>query len=121
MREDMHARRVEPEEERLVVLPSLVHERKRIRQYLVIHGLHAFWTEFAAILDPLLADLPPARLVGRVVDIGCPTVNDVARPDLFLQRRWVIRMARVLHRVKMVEVTIELVKTVHRRQELVQV
>ena len=44
-----------------------------------------FGIERAGVLDLLLADLAPARLLGRVVRVGRPGVDHVARADLVLQ------------------------------------
>src|SRR5258705_5826018 len=61
----------------------------------------------ASVLDLLLANLAPARLLGWVVHVSRPAVDHVARPDLVFERRWVVGMARVFHRVEVVEVTEE--------------
>ncbi len=122
MRDDVHPRRVEPEEERLAVLLGLVDELERVVEDLVVDGLHpSSGQSVAGVLDLLLADLAPARLLGRVVRVGRPGVDHVARADLVLERRRVVGMARVLHRVQVIEVAEELVEAVHRGQELVQV
>ena len=88
---------------------------------LVVHGLHPFRVERAGVLDLLLADLAPARLLGRVVLVGRPGVDHVARADLVLELRRVVGMGRVLHRVQVIEVAEELVEAVDGRQELVEV
>ena len=62
MRDDVHSRRVEPQEKRLVGLASLVDELQRVVENFVIHGLHPLGIEFPGVLDLLLADLAPARL-----------------------------------------------------------
>ena len=72
VRDDVHAGRVEPEEERLAVGLGLVHELERVVEDLVVHGLHPLRIERAGVLDLLLADLAPARLHGRVVRVGRP-------------------------------------------------
>ena len=64
MRDNVHAGRVEPEEEWLVVRLRLVHELERIRENLVIHRFHPFRIERAGVLDLLFADLAPARHLG---------------------------------------------------------
>ena len=80
-----------------------------------------FGIERAGVLDLLLADLAPARLLGRVVLVGRPGMHHVARADLVLELRRVVGMGRVLHRVEVIEVAEELVEAVHGRQELVAV
>ena len=117
----MHPRRVEPEEERLAVALGLVDELEREVEDLVVHGLHPLGIERAGVLDLLLADLAPARLLGRVVLVRSPRMHHVARADLVLELRRVVGMGRVLHRVEVIEVAEELVEAVDGRQELVAV
>ena len=71
--------------------------------------------------DLLLADLAPARIDGRVVGVGRPGVQHVARADLVLEVLRIVGMERVLHRVEVIEVAEELVEAVHRRQKFVAV
>ena len=61
MGDDVHARRVEPAEERLAVLLGLVHELDGEVADLVIHRLHPLRIKRAGVLDLLFADLAPAR------------------------------------------------------------
>ena len=121
MRDDMHPGRVEPEEERLAVLPCLVEELERVRQYLVVDRLHAFRAEFARIFDFLFSDLAPARLHGGIVHVRRPTMDHVARTHGGLECRRVVGMAGVLHRVQVIEVAVEFIEAMQRGQELVQV
>ena len=121
MRHDVHARRVEPHEERLLVGARLVDELQRVVEDFVVDRLHPLGIERSGILDPLLADLAPARLLGRIVAVRRPGVDHVARTDHVLQCLWIVAMRRVLHRVQMVEVAEELVEPVHGRQELVEI
>src|SRR5215468_182869 len=79
VRDDVHARRVQPQEERLAVRPRLVYELERVGEDLVVHGLHAIRTQRTRVLDPLLADLAPARLLGGIVHGGGPAMHHVAR------------------------------------------
>ena len=70
VRDDVHAGRIEPEEERLVVGLGLVDELERLVADFVVHGFHALRAQLARVLDLLLADLAPARIHGGVVDVG---------------------------------------------------
>ena len=115
MGDDVHPRRVEPDEERLLVGARLVDKLKREVEDFVVDRLHPLGPEFAGILDLLFADLAPPRLFGRIVDVGRPRVDHIARADDVLECRRVVAMRRVLHRVQMVEVAKELVEAVHRR------
>src|SRR5215471_10733048 len=78
MREDMHARGVEPDEERLAILVGLVHDLERAVEELLVHGLHTLGVEGASVLDPLLAGLAPLRILRGVVGGGGPAVKDSA-------------------------------------------
>ena len=73
VRDDVHARRVQPEEERLAVALGLVDELGRVVEDLVVDRLHALGVERAGVLDLLLADLAPARMHGRVVLVASPS------------------------------------------------
>jgi len=46
----------------------------------------------------------PARLHRRIVHVGCPTVDHIARPDCVLQRRRIIGVEGVFHCVEVIEV-----------------
>src|SRR5512137_99860 len=67
VRDDVHARRVEPAEERLAVRLGLVDELQGEIADFVVHRFHALGIERAGVLDFLLADPAPARHLGRVV------------------------------------------------------
>src|SRR5262249_50965219 len=121
VRHDMHPSWIEPEEKWLAILSCLVKKLQRVCQYLVVNCLHAFWAQFARIFDFLFSDFAPARLNCRTVDIRCPAVDHVARTNRCLECRWVVGMARVLHGVQVVQIPVELIETMHRRQELVSI
>ena len=80
MRNHVHARRVEPKEKRLAVGLRLIEELEGIVANLVVDGFHPLGIERAGILNLLLADLAPARHLRRVVGVGRPAVDHVARP-----------------------------------------
>ncbi len=121
VRHDVHARRIQPDEERLAVRVRLVDERQRLVADLVVYRLHARRAQFTGILDLLLADLAPTRIHSRVIAGRRPRVQHVARAYLVAQILRIVRMARVFHRVEVVQVAVELIEPVHRRQELVAV
>ena len=121
MRNDVHPGRVEPEEERLVTCPCAVEELECICEDLIIHRLHAFRTELPRILDLLFPDLAPARLHGGIVHVRRPGMDHVSRADLVPKVLWVVGMARVLHRVEVIQIAEEFVEAMHRGQELIQV
>ena len=95
--EDVHARGVVPDEERLAGRLGLIHEPLRVLNQNFVEGLHVVFG-VAALLphlvirahvlerlqrtfvdDALLADLAPARHHGRIVSIGRLGMNQVAR------------------------------------------
>src|SRR5215510_2015880 len=100
-RPDVHARGVVPDEERLAVALSLVHEvAVRLDQHLVegrhvvlcleerqvVHVRHVRhvrerWQR-TFIDDPLLADFAPARHLGRIIRLGRVAVHQAARAVL---------------------------------------
>ena len=121
VRDDVHARGVEPHEEGLIIRLGLVDELQRVIEDLVVNGFHAIWVERPAIFDFLLADLAPARLNRWVVVIGGPAVEHIARADLLFEGLRIIAMRGVFHRVEVVQVTEELVEAVQRRQILVEI
>ena len=121
MRDDVHARRVEPDEERLAVRLGLVHELEVQSEDLVVHGLHPFGIERAGILDLLFADLAPARHHGRVILVRRPAMNHVARADFVQQLLRVGGVRGVFHRVEVIEVAEELVEAVDGGQELIEI
>src|SRR5690606_9193446 len=93
---------------------------------LVVTGLHPFTRQRPRVLDPLLADLPPARLLGGVLLVGCPTVEDAARPEALaklgeLLGIRVVGIFGLLLGVQVVEVAEELVEPMAARQVLVAV
>ena len=53
---------------------------------LVVDRLHPLRIQLAVVLDPLLADLAPARLHRRIVDIGRTAMDDVTRCDFVALR-----------------------------------
>ena len=81
VREQMHVRRVQPDEERLAGLFLALDEIRGGGDELVVAGLHPLCSQRAGVLDLLLADLAPARHLGRVVLVGRPRVNDAARTE----------------------------------------
>ena len=76
-----------------------------------------------AIGDRLLADPAPARIRGRVVDVGRLGVDDIARAKLLLElgALRVVGLVRLFHGVEVIEDAIELVEAVDRRQVFVAV
>ena len=82
VREEVHVGRVEPHEEGLAGLLLALDEVRRRGDELVVAGLHPLRGQRAGVLDLLLADLAPARHLGRVVLVGRPGMDDAARTEL---------------------------------------
>ncbi|MNZ95643.1 hypothetical protein D3C78_1148070 [compost metagenome] len=123
MGEDVHARGVDPGEERLVLLHRLVHEPERGLGELHVDVLHALAGQRAGVLAALLAPLAEARVLAGLVFAAGIAVQHAARAEALLELRVlrVIDVLRLLLGIEVVEVAEELVETVHRRQVLVAV
>src|SRR5262249_54843919 len=63
MRDDVHSRWVKPYEERLAILFRLVDKFQRIREDFIVNGLHPIRAQRTGVLDFLLADFAPSRLI----------------------------------------------------------
>src|ERR1035438_8304992 len=114
---DMHTGRIEPYEERFLVVRSFVDELVGGAIDFLINGRHAGLGQRAGILHPLFADLAPSWLNRWVILIRGPTVKHTARSEIGLERR-ILRIVvglRFLFCIQVVEVAEELIKSVHRR------
>ena len=132
MRKGVTARGVVPEEERLLRLHRPVDEVARALHQIrvdVFHadlggGVHAgMRRQRAGIGDLLLADAAPARILGRVVDVGRDAVDDVARAEPLeeLLALRVLRVVGLFHRIEVVEDPVELVEAVDGGQVFVAI
>ena len=121
MRHDVHARGIEPEEERFVVGLGLIHKLEGQIADLVVDCLHPLGIERARILDLLFADLAPARHVRRIVCGRGPRVDHVARPDLIQEFLRIGGMRGIFHGIEVIEVAEELIEAVDGRQKLIEV
>ncbi len=93
---------------------------------LVVDRLHPLLRQRAGVLDLLPADPAEAPVLGRVVLIRRPRVDDAARAETLAETREVVvrrpvRLLRLLFRIQVVQVAEELVEAVHGRQVLVHV
>ena len=111
VREDVHAGRIEPDEEGATLRVRLADERHGLRQHLFVDRLHALPGQRSGVGDPL-------RAVG--VREG---VDDATRSVVALEVRVVgiVLVLRLLLGVQVVEVPEELVESVGGRQVLVAV
>ena len=119
----VHPGAVAPAEERLagLRLPLDVVDG-RVRR-LVVDRLHPLLGQRAGVLDGLLADPAPARLLGRVVLVRRLAPQHAARAEHLPELAGPAgsSLLRLLLGVEVVEVAEELVEPVDRRQVLVQV
>src|SRR5262245_23054184 len=111
MREDVHPRRVPPDEERLVVLDGLVDELEARIQEFLVDSFHALGRQRARVLDFL-----------RPIGVG-PAVEHAPWSELLLELRIlrIVGVFRLLLRVQMIEIAVKLVEAVGVRRELVSV
>ena len=122
-RPDVHAGRIEPNEEGLLVSVRAVDEVDRGGEELLVDGLHALLGERPGILAFLLAPRAEARIVAQRVGGGGHALQDAARTELRSEGGvlWIIGMLGLVLGVQVIEVAEELVEAVHGRQELVAV
>src|SRR5262249_14829446 len=123
MRPDVHASRVEPDKERLLVAIGAVDEIDRRLEEFRVDRLHALARERPGVLAFLFAPRTEARIVARRVGRGGDAFEDAARPKICAERR-VLRIVLVLGLllgVEVIKIAEELVETVHCRQEFVAV
>jgi hypothetical protein len=95
VREDVHPGRVPPDEEGLVVGVRPVDRAHGPGQELLVHGLHRLLGQRAGVLDPLLADAPELRVLGRVVVRRRPSVQDAAGAEPLAEVREPLRLGVV--------------------------
>ncbi len=81
------------------------------------------WRQWTGVRDLLLADAAPARIFGRIVNIGRNAMDDVARAEprteFFVLR--ILRVVGFFQRIEVVENSVELVETVDCRQVFVAI
>ena len=124
MREDVHARGVHPGEERLVGLRLPRHEVDGGSRSLVVDRLHPLAVERTGVLDGLLADLAPMRLIGEIISDAGLAFHDAtwrvsAGVCLVVLRP--IGTFRLLLGIQVIEVAEELVEAVNAGKEFVPV
>jgi hypothetical protein len=120
----VHARRVVPQQERRLRLVGALDDVERPGQQVVLDGLHALARQGTRIDDALLANSPEPLVLGRVVHIGGSAIEHPTREEVPLDHRvvlGVVGLLRLLLGVQVVQVSVELVETVHGRKELVTV
>jgi hypothetical protein len=124
MRDQVHVRGVEPHEPGLACLLLALDEVLGGGGELVVAGLHALPGERARVLDLLLANLAPSRLLGgRIVLVDGPRVDHAARTEALAKLR-ILRIVghlRLFLGVQVVEIAEELVEAVVGGQHVVQV
>ena len=119
----VHVGEVHPDEGGLACLVLALDEVDGAVGDVVVDRLHALLGQRAGILAHLLADLAEARIDGRIVLVRGRAVQDAARAELETERRvlGIVGQFRLFLGVEMVEVAVEFIEAVDRRQELVAV
>ena len=123
VREDVHPRWVEIAEPRTALFRLPIDEIERRSEELLIHSLHALLGERPRVLDRLFAHLAELRVDCRVVLVGRFTLQHAARA-VFLSERRVLRIVRIVGLflgIEVVEVSEELIESVHGGQMLVAI
>ena len=119
-------REVHPAEERLAPPVLALDVVARGRRELVVTRLHALSRQRSRVLDSLLPDAAPARVLLRVVFRRRPAAQHAAGAESLAEPfeavlRRVVRVLRILLGVQVVEVPEELVEAVNGREELVPI
>src|SRR5215469_388746 len=118
MSDDVHASGVEPEEERFAVVLRLLDELHGVAEDFIVNRLHALRTEFPSVFDLLFADLSPTRLNRCVIHVRRPAMDHSTGSHRLSCCGRIVRMARVLHGIQMIEIAKELIEAMYRRQKL---
>src|SRR6516165_5663757 len=120
---NVHAGRIEPDEERLAVADGAVDEFHRGLQELLVDCLHAFLGERASVVAFLLAPGAEAWIVARRVGGGRDALENAARTELRpkVGILGIVGILGLLLGVQVIEVAEEYVEAVHGRQEFVAV
>jgi hypothetical protein len=120
---DVHAGRIEPDEERLLIPVCAVDEVERGLEEFLVDRLHAFFGQRAGVLTFLLAPGSEAGIVARRVGGGRHALHDAAgtelSPELGVLR--IVGMLRLILGVQVIEVAEEFIEAVNGRQEFVAV
>ena len=119
----MHATRIEPHEERLLVPVRAIDEIQRGLEEFFVDGLHSFLGERPRILAPLLAPRAKSGIVTWRVSRSRDALHDAARTEL-RPERGVLRIVSVLRLilgVQVVEIAEEFVEAVNGRQKLIAI
>ena len=120
---EVHVGEVHPDQGGLAGLVLALDEIDGARGDVVVDRLHALLGQRAGVDTGLLADAAEARLDRGIVLVGGLAVEHAARAELRAERRVlrVIRQLGLFLGIEVIEVAVELVEAVHRRQEFVAV
>src|SRR5208337_5146346 len=120
---NMHTRRIEPREERLLLIVRAVDEVEGCAEKLLVHGFHALFVERSRVHAALPAPLAKARVFTLRLRRGGGTSQDAARTEAQFEFSilGIVRVLRFVHGVEVIEVAEELVEAVNCRQEFVTV
>src|SRR4051812_35342374 len=122
----MHVRGVDPREPRPAGVVLATDEVFSSSDEFVVARFHALLRQWSGVLDALLADPTPTRLLRRIVLLGGPAVQHAARTEALAEvrkvlGRRVIGQLRLLLGIEVIQVAKELVEAMDRWQELIAV
>src|SRR6476660_1290971 len=119
----MHTARIEPHEERLLVLIRTIYKVDRGLQKFLVDRLHSFLGKRTGVLASLLAPGAETGIVAGSIDGGRDAFHASPRTELCPECRAlrIIGMFRLIFSIQVVEVAEELVEAVNRRQKLIAV
>ncbi len=119
----VHVGEVDPDEERLAALRLPFDVVGRSLRDVVVDRFHPLLGQRAGVFDRLFADAAEARVDGGVIAVGGFAIQHAARSvlgaELGVLR--IVGQLRLLFRVEVIQVAVEFVEAVHRRQEFVAV
>jgi hypothetical protein len=120
---DVHAARIEPDKERLLVAVGAVDEIRRGIEEFLINRFHALLGKRPGVLAFLLTPWAETWIVARRVSRGRSAFQDAAWTELRPERRIfrIIFVLRFILGIEMVEIAEEPIEAVYGRQELVAV
>src|SRR5215468_3141182 len=126
VRTHMHVREVHPKEERLTGRGLVLDVLDGTGCDVIVDRLHPLLRQRAGVVDGLLAEPAEARVDRRVVPVGRLAVQYAARTEPFakvrkIPRIWVVRQFRLFLGVQVIQISVEFLETVYRRQIFVAV
>ena len=116
----VHMRGIDPGEPRLAGRVLAANEVLRRLDELIVTRLHPLSGERTCVFDALFADVPPARLLGRVVLLASPAVQHAAGSEAVpkmgkVRRWWIVGELGLFFGVQVLQVAEEFVEAMDGR------